>query len=94
MDKSFEWDRAKAAANWRDHGVAFQQAISAFHDPFGVEWIDDREDYGEERINLIGMCDGVLLHITYTERAAAIRIISVRRATRHEQDHYYRENSP
>jgi putative transcriptional regulator len=25
--------------------------------------------YGEERINLLGMCDGTLLHVTYTERA-------------------------
>jgi uncharacterized DUF497 family protein len=59
-----------------------------------VERIDDREDYGEERINLIRMCEGVILHVTYTERGERIRIISARRAERHEQDDYYRENSP
>jgi hypothetical protein len=47
-----------------------------------------------ERINLIGMCEAVLIHVTYTERNERIRIISARRAERHEQDDYYRENSP
>jgi uncharacterized DUF497 family protein len=94
MALEFEWDDEKAEANWRDHGIAFQEAIKAFTDPFGVERIDDREDYGEERIQLVGMCEGVLLHVTYTERGERIRLISARRAERHEQDDYYRENSP
>jgi uncharacterized DUF497 family protein len=59
----------------------------------GFERIDDREDYGEERINLLGMCQGVILHVTYTERGERIRIISARLATRNEQDDYYRENA-
>jgi uncharacterized protein len=89
----FEWDDAKAAINWRIHGVAFSIAIKAFRDLFAVEWIDDREAYGEERVNLLGMCDGVLLHVTYVERGDRIRLISARRAEKHEQDHYYSENS-
>ncbi|MCI0599853.1 MAG: BrnT family toxin [Beijerinckiaceae bacterium] len=82
-EDAFEWDGGKAAANWRTHGVAFHQAVKAFRDPFGVEWIDERENYGEERINLLGMCDGVILHVTYTERGERIRIISARRAEKH-----------
>jgi uncharacterized protein len=35
---------------------------------------------------------GTLLLVTYTERADRIRIISARRATRHEQDDYFRQN--
>ena len=89
----FEWDRRKAAANWRDHGVSFAQAAKVFLDPFAIEWLDDRENYGEERFNRIGICDGVILHVTYTERDDRIRLISARRAERHEQDDYYRENS-
>lgn len=73
--------------------ASFQEAIKVFRDPFAVERLDTREDYGEERMNLIGMCDGILLHVTYTERGERIRIISARRAERHEQDDYYRENS-
>lgn len=93
MNEPFDWDNPKAATNWRDHGVTFDQAVKAFRDPFAIEEIDDREDYGEERINLLGMCNGVILHVTYTERGERIRIISARRAQRHEQDHYYRENA-
>jgi hypothetical protein len=93
QDMMFEWDDEKAALNWHQHGVAFTRAVFAFRDPFALEWIDDREDYGEERINLLGRCEGVLLHVTYTERGERIRLISARRAERHEQDHYYRENA-
>ncbi len=56
---------------------------------FFVEWIDDRENYGEERVNLLGMCDGMIIHVTYTERGECIRIISARRAGKDEQEHYY-----
>ena len=94
MNERFEWDPRKAAANWRDHKVTFDQAIEAISDPFSIEWIDQREAFGEERINLLGMYEGVILHVTYTERTDRIRIISARRAERHEQDRYYRENSP
>lgn len=92
-DDLFEWDDHKAAANWRNHGIAFPHAAKAFNDAFAVEWIDDREDYGEERINRLAMCEGLLLHITYTERGERIRLISARRAEKHERDHYHRENA-
>jgi uncharacterized DUF497 family protein len=93
MNERFDWNEDKAARNWRDHRVSFEQAIKAFRDPFLVEAIDDREAYGEERINLLGMCNDVILHVTYTERGDVIWIISARRAKRHEQDIYFRENS-
>ncbi len=89
----FDWNGSKATANYRRHGVTFDHAVKAFRDPFAIERIDDRGDYGEERINLIGMSEGVILHVTYTERGERIRIISARRAERHEQQDYYRENS-
>lgn len=92
-DDTFEWDDAKAASNRRRHGVGFAQAVLAFRDPFAIEWIDDRVDYGEERVNLIGRCGGMIVHVTWTRRGERIRIISARRAVRHEQDTYYRENS-
>lgn len=93
MEQQFDWRAEKAKTNYHDHKVTFEQGAKAFADPFAVEWIDDREAYGEERINLLGMCDGALLHVTYTERGEVIWIISARRAERHEQDHYFRENS-
>lgn len=93
MEQQFDWNPQKAETNWRNHGVTFEQGAKAIGDKFVVEWIDDREDYGEERIHSLGMCDGVLLHVTYTERGGRVWIISARRAERHEQNYYFCENS-
>jgi uncharacterized protein len=54
MNTFFEWDSTKADANWRIHGVTFDQAAKVLFDPFAVERIDEREAYGEERINAVG----------------------------------------
>jgi hypothetical protein len=89
----FEWGDAKATANFHKHGVTFEQAAHAFRDPFAVEWIDPRAAYGEERVILLGMSGGQILSVVYTERGERLRIISARRATKHEKDNYYRQNA-
>ncbi|MCX5889259.1 MAG: BrnT family toxin [Deltaproteobacteria bacterium] len=89
----FEWDDAKAATNFRKHGVTFAQAAHAFRDLFAVEWIDARAAYDEERVILIGMSGGQILNVVYTERGERLRIISARRATKYEKDNYYRQNA-
>ena len=94
MKLEFEWNDAKAEANWQAHGVSFELAKTVFQDAFAIELLDDREDYGEERLVVIGMAEGqVVLFVAYTERSERIRIISARRATKHEQDHYFRQNA-
>ena len=90
----FEWHDAKAEVNLAAHGVSFELAKTVFRDPFAVERLDERENYGEARFVIIGMASGeVLLFVAYTEREDRIRLISARRATTHEQDDYYRQNS-
>jgi uncharacterized DUF497 family protein len=91
-DDNFEWHEAKAAANYAKHGVSFGRARLVFSDPFGIATYDDREDYGEDRFTRVGMVEGTLLFVSYTERGERIRIISARRATKHEQDDYYQQN--
>jgi uncharacterized DUF497 family protein len=91
-DDAFEWDDAKAAENYAKHGVDFETARQVFRDPFAIEVSDDREDYGEDRFVLIGMVEGVLLTVIRTERDGRIRLISARRATRHEHDEYFTQN--
>ncbi|MGI8991129.1 MAG: hypothetical protein DLM53_04070 [Candidatus Eremiobacter antarcticus] len=94
MGLAFEWHTVKAEANFQAHGVSFELAQTAFKDPFAIELLDDREDYREERLVLIGMAEGhVLLFVAYTEREDRIRIISARRATKREQDHYFKQNT-
>lgn len=81
-------------ANLQAHGVSFELAETVFRDPFAVEYVDDREDYGEDRFVLVGMAEGnVILFVAYTERQERFRIISARRATQYEQDDYFRQNS-
>lgn len=60
MKLEFEWNEAKAAANLRDHGVSFELAATVFKDVFGIERLDDREEYGEERFVTIGMAEAKL----------------------------------
>ncbi len=74
--------------------MSFDLAKTAFKDPFAIERLDDREDYGEPRFVMIGMAEGnTLLFVAYTERAERVRIISARRATQDEQDDYLQQNA-
>jgi len=86
MNDRYQWDAKKAEQNWRKHSVTFDHAVTAIEDQFAIEDIDEYE--AEERWNLLGVCDAVILHVTYTMRGECIRIISARRATPHEQDRY------
>jgi uncharacterized DUF497 family protein len=90
QEQEFEWDADKAEANLRKHRIAFEAARRVFEDDFAIEWPDADLAYGEMRFVITGMVDGRLLRVVYTERNDRIRIISARKATRHEQKQYYR----
>ena len=91
-DASFDWDGTKAAENYRKHGVSFSMACGVFKDPFAVERLDDREDYGEDRFIIIGMVENRLLFVVYTMRGETIRIVSARGAEPNEQRQYHEDN--
>lgn len=59
----FEWDEAKAAANLANHGISFTAAAQALEDPRRIEILDDRFDYGEERIQCLCMDRGEVLFV-------------------------------
>jgi len=94
MNDEFEWDEAKAESNRRKHAVTFEAACGVFGDAFALDRLDTRMDHGEARFVITGMVNGVLLTVVYTERGERIRIISARRADRHEQRAYYRSQAP
>ena len=83
----FVWDRRKAAANLRKHGVSFEEASIAFEDELGAYYPDSLHD---DRFILIGYSrQQRLLYVVYAEVTRdAIRIISARKATRHEKKRY------
>ncbi len=83
MSMRFEWNAAKHAKNLRERGIGFDDGAKIFVGRV-VVWRDERQDYGEARFCAVGISEGVPLHVAYTVRAGAIRIISVRRANRKE----------
>ena len=83
----FVWDPRKAAANLEKHGVAFEEAATAFDDRLGAYFPDSLH---EDRFILIGYSRKQrLLYVVHAEvKATAIRIISARKATKHEKARY------
>jgi len=62
------------------HGITFEDAIRIFDGP-ALEKVDDRFDYGEERVITLGLAHHGVLYVVSTEAGAdMIRIISVRKA--------------
>ena len=89
-DDHFEWDDAKAEANFRKHKVRFEHAVEASEDYDALIELDNSEDYGEDRYILIGRASNGLLTVVYTERNDRIRIISAREANDYERRNYRR----
>ncbi len=87
----FEWDEIKYQTNIAKHGIRFEEAVSAFLDPAGVE-IRDLDSIDEERFILLGQSTlRGLLVVVYCERHEdIIRIISARKATKKERGSYER----
>lgn len=89
MALEFEWDPRKAASNLTKHSVSFEEAATVFGDPLGRIVADPRHSSEEERFVLLGLsCEKRLITVMYVDRSKAIRIISARRATRHERRDY------
>ena len=54
----FDWDTKKAASNKAKHGVSFQEAITAFDDPYAlIERDEEHTTATEIRESLIGEAD-------------------------------------
>lgn len=88
MDDDFEWDAAKARSNLAKHKVSFELAREMFRGPC-FEMPEAGTDHGEVRVLSIGEANGRCLVVIHTERDGRTRIISARRANRHEQALYY-----
>ncbi len=87
----FEWDEEKNRKNINKHGISFEAATGVFFDENRIERIDLSHSYEEERFFTIGKVESILF-VVFTERKDNIRIISARRATKEEENEYYKEN--
>jgi uncharacterized protein len=81
----FEWDEIKNRSNIRKHGFDFADAEEMFRNNL-LARPDTRQDYGERR--WIGI-RGRAVVVVFAERGSQIiRIISLRKASRHERKEY------
>jgi hypothetical protein len=83
----FEWDEAKNQQNIAKHGIDFADARRIFEKPFVLR-PDDRRDYGEKRLLAMGQLHDIVVVMAFTRREGRIRIISVRKAKKHERKIY------
>jgi hypothetical protein len=84
----FSWDETKRSANLRKHGIDFRDAPKIFCG-FTLTAEDDREAYGERRFLTLGLFEDQFVSVAHTERGEDIRIISIRKATKHEARFYF-----
>ncbi len=91
-----EWDENKNRINQKNHGLNFEVAQLVFDDPLHSSK-QDRHKNGEERWKTLGNIGGLSIilvaHTIHDEEGnEKIRIISARKATKHEKKHYEQTN--
>jgi uncharacterized DUF497 family protein len=84
-----EWDAAERRANLAKHKLDFADVEDVFH---GATFTlgDERFAYGENRFITVGMLRGTVVVIAHTEQGGVLRVISMRKATRNEEEIYFR----
>ena len=86
MTPSFEWNKTKAAANRRKHGVTFEEAATVFADPLARIFDDPDHSGDEKREIIIGHSTQLrLLVVGFRERKGKIRLINARGTTKRER---------
>ncbi len=86
---NYTWDETKRRRTLAERGLDFAVAPEVFSGPLFTQE-DDRSDYGEERWVSMGMLGERVVVIVYTESESEVRIISMREATRHERELFFR----
>ena len=80
------WDNAKRQINLKEHGIDFAD-LEGFFDGDLVTREDTREAYLEQRLQSVGVFNGVALFVVWTPRGEegdTPHLISARRAENHE----------
>jgi len=88
----FVWDERKNRINQGKHGVSFADAAKVFNDPNALLLYDSYHSVvEEERFRIIAMARSRILVVCYcyVEEGEDIRIISARKAGRHEIEQYF-----
>ena len=84
----FRWDSGKAAGDLKKHGIDFHEAATVLNDTLSTTFPDEEHASFEPRFVTVGMSSRGRILVVPTEHGNIIRIISARRATRHERRFY------
>ena len=83
------WDVRKRRENVRKHKIDLAELEPVFDNPM-ISVEDDRESYGELRLQSLGLWQGRVVFLVWTPRGdATAHLISCRYADRKETDTYF-----
>ena len=82
------WDEPKRILNLKKHHIDLAELESAFECPM-ITVEDDREAYGELRLQSLAMWRGRVIFLVWTERQDAAHLISCRYADRSQIQDYF-----
>jgi uncharacterized protein len=91
---SFAWDSKKNVANEKKHGISFDEAKTVFYDEASIRYFDPDHSGDEDRFIMVGLSQKLRILIVchcFRENDSIIRIISARKASKGEEDAYWRE---
>jgi len=84
----FTWNPKKRLTNLKKHGLDFTDAKRVFSG-HTLTRLDHRFAYDEARFSTMGLLGDVVVVIAHTETDDEIRVISMRKAERHEREKYF-----
>ncbi len=83
------WDETKRRANLHKHGIDLADLAPVFDNPM-ITVEDTRRNYGELRLQSLGMWRGRVVYLVWTPRDDdSAHLISCRHADRHETESYF-----
>ncbi len=85
----YSFDPAKRLGNLKKHGFDLADAKDVIESGETVTFEDRRFEYAEERYLTLGPLKGDIVVIVTAESGDLIRVISMRKADRHEQKIYF-----
>jgi uncharacterized protein len=85
----YTYDAKKRSSNLKKREYDFDDAPLVIESDHTVTFEDRRFDYGEQRFITLGVLRGDVVVITTAETDEEIRVISMRKAERNEQEIYY-----
>ena len=92
-DIRFEWDDNKNRENMRKHAVPFEEAQTVFLDENAIRFFDPDHSQNEDRFIMLGMSFKLRVLVVchcYRKNDTVIRIVSARKADKHEAKNYWR----